>query len=103
MQPPQRDPSWPSRDQKVQQIGTIVEQDGDTRSVIMPECQRANWLRWLLEVSQLDCRVARLAVQNDHAANAPHDATGRPHIGFMVIMKMARSPRAVGHREEVAT
>jgi hypothetical protein len=60
------DPHRPSRDQEVQQIGTLVEQDGESRGVIMPERQRANRLCWLLEVPQLDGQVAGLALQNDH-------------------------------------
>jgi hypothetical protein len=38
--------------------------------VIMPERQRPNWLRWLLEVPQFGDRIAGLALENDHAAES---------------------------------
>lgn len=69
-----------SRDQEVKQIGMVIEHDGDSRGVIMPKRQRPNRLRWLLEVPQLDSRVARLAVQNDHAAKPRREPRRPVHV-----------------------
>jgi hypothetical protein len=58
----------------------VIEHDGDSRGVIMPKRQRPNRLRWLLEVPQLDSRVARLAVQNDHAARSRREPRRPVHV-----------------------
>jgi hypothetical protein len=48
--------------------------------VIMPERQRPNWLRWLLEVPQFGGRIAGFALENDHAAESRREPNLAVHI-----------------------
>jgi hypothetical protein len=72
-------------------MGTVVEQGGDTRGVIMPERQRPNWLRWLLEVPQFGGRIAGLALENDHAAESRREPRRAVHV-----VETVDAPTAVG-------
>jgi len=46
----------------------------------MPERQRPNWLRWLLEVPQFGGRIAGLALENDHAAESRREPRRAVHV-----------------------
>jgi hypothetical protein len=57
----------------------------------MPERQRPNWLRWLLEVPQFGGRIAGLALENDHAAESRREPRRAVHV-----VETVDAPTAVG-------
>jgi hypothetical protein len=57
-------------DQQLKQIGWSVEEDRLPDAVLMTQRQRADRLCWLLEMPELDCRVAWVTLQDDHAAES---------------------------------
>jgi hypothetical protein len=77
------DPCRPSRDQEVQQIGTVIEQDGDSRSVIMPVGRGRGGRRWLAGTGPSKPGASRGPPEGSQQVGTPAFGAG-PDVGVLV-------------------